>query len=105
MKVPLTFLQQLTRCRFQKFSRKEIFSIINWFKLFVAHFNSIPNFIHEIDINCKNARTWFSEHYHSELKDVYYNKRYFNGSKRREIGDIFYFLYEDLMVDFDATQS
>lgn len=82
------------------------FRIINEFKLFVAHFNSIPNFIHEIDINCKNASAWFSEHYQAELKDVYYNERYFNKSKnKREIGDILYFLYEDLMVDFDATQS
>lgn len=81
------------------------FSIINEFKLFVAHFNAIPNFINEIDINCKNARVWFFEHYQSELKDVYYDKRYFNGSKKREIGDILYFLYEDLLVDFDVTQS
>ena len=81
------------------------FSIINGFKLFVAHFNSIPNFIREIDINCKNARAWFSEHYQPELKDVYYNKGYFNGSKKREIGDILYLLYEDLLVDFDATNS
>lgn len=93
-----------------KMSLSEIFPernyrIINEFKLFIAHFNSIPNFIHEIDINCKNASAWFSEHYQAELKDVYYNERYFNKKNKREIGDILYFLYEDLVVAFDATQS
>jgi len=77
----------------------------NEFKLFIAHFNWIPNVIHETDINCKNARAWFSENYQSEIKDLYFNKRYFNESKKPEIDDTFYFLYEDLMVYFDTNQS
>lgn len=80
-------------------------SYFNEFKFFIAHFNSIPNFILEIDINCKNARAWFSEHHQSDIKDIYYNKRYFNGSKKPELDDVIYFLYEDLMVDFDTNQS
>ena len=93
-----------------KMTLSDIFSerkstYFNEFKLFIAHFNSIPNVIHEIDINCKNARVWFSEHYRSEIKDLYYNKRYFNESKKPEIDDIFYFLYEDLMVYFDTNLS
>ena len=93
-----------------KMSLSDIFSdrkstYFNEFKLFIAHFNSIPNVIHETDINCKNACAWFSEHYQSEIKDLYFNKRYFNGSKKPEIDDIFYFLYEDLMIDFDTNQS
>ena len=93
-----------------KMSLSDIFSdrkstYFNEFKLFIAHFNSIPNVIYETDINCKNARALFSEHYQSEIKDLYYNKRYFNGSKKPEIDDIFYFLFEDLMIDFDTNQS
>jgi len=80
-------------------------SYLNEFTLFVAHFNSIPNFIHEVDIDCKNANNWFADNYKSEIKDLYYNKRYFNGSKKAEIDDIFYLLYEDLIVDFDTNNS
>ncbi len=80
-------------------------SYLNEFTLFVAHFNSIPNFIHEVDIDCKKANNWFSEKYKSEIKDFYYDKRYFNRSKKAEIDDIFYFLYDDLIVDFDTNCS
>ena len=80
-------------------------SYLNEFTLFVAHFNSIPNFIHEVDIDCKKANNWFSENFKSEIKDFYYDKRYFNRSKKAEIDDIFYFLYDDLIVDFDTNCS
>lgn len=80
-------------------------SYLNEFALFIAHFNSIPNFIQEVDIDCKKAINWFSENYKSEIKDFYYDKRYFNKSKKAEIDDIFYFLYDDLIVDFDTNLS
>lgn len=78
-------------------------SYLNEFTLFVAHFNAIPNFIHEVDIDCKKANKWFAENYKSEIKDFYYDKRYFNRSKQAEIDDIFYLLYDDLIVDFDTN--
>lgn len=80
-------------------------SYLNEFTLFLAHFNAIPNFIHEVEIDCKRANNWFLENYNAEIKNHYYNKRYFNGSKKAEFDDIFYFLYEDLMVDFDTNNS
>ncbi len=80
-------------------------SYLNEFTLFVAHFNSIPNFIHEVDIDCKKANNWFFENFKSEIKDFYFDKRYFNGNKNAEIDDIFYFLYDDLIVDFDTNCS
>lgn len=78
---------------------------LNEFALFVAHFNIIPNFIHEININCKKANQWFLDNYKSEIKDCYYNKLYFNQNKKAELDDIFYFLYDDLIVDFDTNNS
>ncbi|HEY6436843.1 MAG TPA: hypothetical protein VIY47_09640, partial [Ignavibacteriaceae bacterium] len=42
------------------------------YKLFVAHYNSIPNSIYENDIDCKKAISWFSEKYKSEIKDTHY---------------------------------
>lgn len=78
---------------------------LNEFNLFIAHFNRIPNFIHEININCKKANQWFINHYQAEIKDIYYSKLYLRQNKNAELDDIFYFLYEDLIVDFDTNNS
>ena len=80
-------------------------SYLNEFTLFVAHFNSIPNLINEIHIDCRNANKWFVENYKSEIKDLYFDKIYLNSSKSAEYDDIFYFLYDDLIVDFDTNNS
>lgn len=93
-----------------KMSVSEVFaerkgSYLNEFTLFVAHFNSIPNYIQEVNIDCKKANLWFSENYKSEIKDFYYNKCHFRRSKKAEIDDIFYFIYDDLIVDFDTNCS
>ena len=80
-------------------------SEISHTKLFVAHFNKIPNYLCEIDINCKKAHTWFVENYEKEIVDVYYNKRYFKKHKNAAYEDVFYFLFEDLIVNFDMNQS
>jgi Cdc6-like AAA superfamily ATPase len=80
-------------------------SYLNEFTLYIAHFNYIPNAINERSINCKKANCWFAETYQSEIKKTYYNKLHFNRSKQAELDDIFYFLYEDLMVDFDTNNS
>jgi len=78
---------------------------LNEFSLFIAHFNTIPNFIHELYIDCKKANSCFAQYYALEIKNMYFSKRYFNRSKKAEIDDIFYFLYEDLIVDFDTNNA
>ncbi|WP_190300489.1 AAA family ATPase [Rufibacter hautae] len=78
---------------------------LNELALFIAHFNSIPNIIHEIEIDCKKANSWFNGMYGTEVKDSFYNKIYFNQGKKAELDDIFYFIYEDLLVDFDTHSS
>lgn len=80
-------------------------SYLNGLTLFVAHFNSIPNFILEIEIDCQKANNWFSENYKSEITDFYYHKLYFNKSKKAESINIFYFLYDDLIVHIDDNYS
>lgn len=77
-------------------------SYLNEFNLFLAHFNTIPNFINEMKIDCKKANKWFAATYKSEIKDFYFAKNYNNGNKKGEFDYIFYFLYEDLLVDFDT---
>ena len=78
---------------------------LNEFTLFIAHFNAIPNLIDEINIDCRKAVKWFVDTYRSEIKDFYFNKRYFSGNKRSEYDDMFYILYDDLLVDFDTNCS
>ena len=78
---------------------------INELNLFVAHFNSIPNLISEINIDCKKANIWFSENYKSEIKKNYFIKRCYKSNKQAELDDIFYILFDDLIVDFDTNCS
>lgn len=93
-----------------KMSLSDVFSerngsYLNEFHLFIACFNSIPNFIHEINIDCKKANTWFLNHYKSNIKDAFFDKRYYGQKKKAELDDIFYILYQDLIVNFDTNQS
>jgi len=46
-------------------------SYLNEFTLFIAHFNAIPNFIHEVNIDCKRANVWFLKKYTSEITKCY----------------------------------
>lgn len=78
---------------------------INELNLFLAHFNSIPNLICEENIDCKKANKWFFENYKSEIKHHYFIKRCYNGKKKSELDDIFYILFDDLIVDFDTNGS
>lgn len=80
-------------------------SYLNEFTLFSVYYNAIPNFIHEIGIDCKKANVWFSAYYKSEIKDSYFSKIYSGQNKKAELDDIFYFLYDDLIVDFDTQCS
>lgn len=82
---------------------KERGTYINECQLFVACFNRIPNYIIEKHIDCVKANKKFVEIYKSEIKDYYYNKRQFGNNKRAEMDDIFYFIYDDLIVDFDTN--
>lgn len=78
---------------------------LNELTLFVAHFNAIPNLISEINIDCRRANRWFEKQYQAEIQKKHFIKRYFDGSSKAEYDDIFYILYEDLLVNFDTNCS
>ena len=78
---------------------------LNELMLYAAYFNSIPNIIYEIDIDCRKANQWFGKSYKNEIKDWHFDKRYLAKSKRPEYDDVFYILFEDLIVNFDTNQS
>lgn len=93
-----------------KISITEVFSertgsYINEYKLFVSCFNAIPNMIEESEINCRKANLWFVENYEQEITNMHFIKRNLPGSKKPEYDDIFYFLYDDLIVNFDTNCS
>jgi hypothetical protein len=52
-------------------------SYLSEMQLFTAHFNTIPNLISEIKINCIKANAWFAENYKTEIKDVHFIKALF----------------------------
>jgi hypothetical protein len=80
-------------------------SYLSEMQLFTAHFNTIPNLISEIKINCIKANAWFAENYKTEIKDVHFIKLYFRKEKQARLDDVFYFLYDDLLVNFDTQCS
>jgi len=77
---------------------------LNEFTLFATHFNAIPNHIQEININCKKASNWLIENFQMEIKNLYYNKRYSKSSKTAEFDDLYFFLYQDLLIYFDSNR-
>ena len=78
-------------------------SVINENYLYLAYNNVIPNSIEEQNIDCRKANEWFIKVYKDDIKDVYFDKRQINGSKKSQIDDIYYFLFDDLMVSFDTN--
>ncbi|HEY0667915.1 MAG TPA: AAA family ATPase [Sphingobacteriaceae bacterium] len=78
---------------------------INEYMLYVAHFNTIPNIVIEKGIDCRRGNKWFSQNLRSEVKDHYFIKRQLGSSKHAEIDDILYFIYDDLMVNFDTNNE
>ena len=93
-----------------KFNLNEIFSernfsYLNPFPLFISYFNAVPHSIEEESIDCKKANKWFSETYKTEIKEFHFTRRYFDRNKKAELDDIFYIIYEGLLVNFDTNCS
>ncbi len=78
---------------------------INDLNLFIARFTLIPNLLHESRIDCNRACKWFSEVYKDQIKELYYyRERSVNRIKPiRE--EVFYFIYEDLLIYFDLEDN
>lgn len=73
--------------------------------LFIAHFNTIPNIIIEENIDCRKANEWFLENYRNNVWKYYYIKRPINGSKHAVLDDIYYLVFDDLLIYFDTNSS
>ncbi len=87
------------------FTERNNKSYLNEFTFFASFFNAIPNFIHEVEIDCLKASAWFEKKYKNEIYDCYYSKLHVVERNKVELSDVFYLLYDDLVVDFDVSQS
>jgi PII-like signaling protein len=76
---------------------------INEVGLFLAYFNDIPNIIQEVFIDINKAHNWLITENKSEIRDVFINMRYFNASNKcPQYNTMYYILFNDLLVYFDA---
>jgi hypothetical protein len=80
-------------------------SYLNELTLFMIHFNDIPNTIEGKCINVKLAMEWFIKHYSASIKEVYFNKRPLARGKEAGYDDVFFFLFDDLIVFFDHNMG
>ena len=99
------FEKTTTKISLGEVFKERHFSYLNELTLFVAHFNAIPNFIKEIKIDCKRADRWFADTFKHEIQYHYFNKRYFKNGKQPENDDIYYIIYDDLLVNLDTNYS
>jgi hypothetical protein len=109
-------MENLSKLQPKKF---EVTNTLNWsdvydpdrgvlseHKLFMMYFNSIPNWIVEEKIDCKKANQWFVEMTRTEIINFHYVKRYLDDkSKTAEYDDLYYLLYDDLMIYFNTRES
>ena len=96
--------------RVSKYNLSEVFAernsgYLNKFSFYLVYFNYIPNYVHETNIDCLKANKWFFENYKNEITDHYFAKRYYGNNKKAEYSDIYYVLYDDLVICFDVLQN
>ena len=80
-------------------------SYLNELTLFMIHFNDIPNTIEAKCINAKLAMEWFIQHYKPAIKEVYFNRRPLTKGSNAGYDDVFFFLFDDLIVCFDHNMG
>lgn len=78
---------------------------LNEYTLYIAHFNAIPNVVPANNINCEKAQAWLIQNYGKEINDTHYCKRFFNSKKAVALDDVFYFLFDDVMIYLDFGWS
>jgi len=78
-------------------------SYLNEFHLYLAKLQKIPNCIEEEGIKVKKAHEWFKETYKAQIQDSNYIKRHESHKKAAVFEDAFYFLWDDLLINFDLS--
>lgn len=99
------FLETTTKMNLSEVFSPRDYGSINETKLYIAHFNYIPNFIIEKDINCISANKWFQENFKNEIRAEYFNQYQWGKNTESEIDYQYYFIYDDLLVNFETSNS
>jgi hypothetical protein len=76
---------------------------INDLSLYTALYHEIPNVIPYKYIQCTNFQNWLITNYGNQIKDVHYKKIYLRTKKDAVLDDVFFFLFEDLMIYLDTN--
>lgn len=80
-------------------------TFIDELKLFGAYYKSIPNLIELGNINCEKAKTNFEQHYFNDINNILFTKNTYKKNNKLEFEELFYFLFEDLIINFDMPNS
>ena len=72
--------------------------------LFFIRFCRIPNWIQLTGIDCKKAGKWIVQNHKDNIADCCYIKRY-NKRKGMYFDDVYYFLFDDLLVYLNENAS
>jgi hypothetical protein len=78
---------------------------LNPLALFITYFNAVPNYSFEHSINGANAHAWFVKQYREHIIDTHFLKTYFNANTKAEYCEVYYMLYDDLIVNIDINCS
>ena len=78
-------------------------SYLNEFYLYLTKYQKIPNCIEEESIKVKLANEWFKETFKDQIQDFNFNKIYDIQKKKSIIEDVYYFLWDDLIANFDFS--
>lgn len=77
----------------------------NEMNLYMVYYQRIPNYISESEINCKRAIKWFEQTFKNEIRESYFNKYAWGKHVKAEIDNMFFFIYDDMLVNFDTQSS
>jgi SpoVK/Ycf46/Vps4 family AAA+-type ATPase len=102
---PYTISETTSKTNLSNVFERETTQYLNHYQLYLAHFNFIPNSITIIEINCDKAIIWFKKQFEKDLKFDYFNLNVLNKKQQNDYDEHFFFLFEDLLVNFDYYGS
>ncbi|GGC41545.1 hypothetical protein GCM10011386_37090 [Parapedobacter defluvii] len=75
---------------------------INPAALYATYFNTIPNVITLGVICCEKAQLWLVDAFKQDINDAYFTKRPMKQESKLEYDDVYYIIYNDILIYFDT---
>src|SRR5690606_35062047 len=70
--------------------------------LYATYFNAIPNIIYPRLICCEKAQEWLIDNFNQDINDVYFTKCSVKQRSKLKYHNLYYFLYNDVLIYFDT---